>query len=485
MPLVIDPPMTDPRRSSQAPVWGPGVERTAPTSAPPTGAPPPRYEPDASAPTTVAIVVVSVVVIAAMLVGLAVWRFSGEATGDEVTEEETAGSTVPRDDPGRTPPSTSPGGTAVPLPTVPPSTTTPPAPLAVDPELADTIEEIQGFVERQRGLDYLADVTVEVVEATTYDARIRALLEARREVIDDDGKVWQALGLVDPGVPFFEVVWTTEITRSSVRYDPAANVLLVEDGELDAYRRAELVGQLTVALDDQHTELDRPDLDALPDESALAFRSLWAGDAERVVGLWRQAIDSDEEVEIIDRERELTAEVAKYGIPDKVLVYVTAPGTLGSILAEELYFSDGAMLDAAFADPPVTTEQLIHPSAYEDGEGAIEVAPPPADGEVFDEGIFGEYLLIVTLTDILGSDHAYDVGDGWGGDWFVAWTQGADEAPCVRVDLTGDDAGETDEIEAGLLDWAEEAGATVERPADDVVRFTMCAASGGGAASRL
>lgn len=59
-----------------------------------------------------------------------------------------------------------------------------------------------------------------------------------------------------------------------------------------------------------------------------------------------------------------------------------------------------------------------------------------------------------------------------------------DEAPCVRVDLTGDDAGETDEIEVGLLEWAEELGATVERPTDDLVRFTMCAASGGGAASR-
>ena len=446
------------------------------------GAPTPRYEPDAGGPTITGIVVVSVVVILAMVAGVLAWRFTDDGAADDRAVEETSGSTAP-DDPsnGGAEPQT-PGGTAVPLPTVPP-TTAPPVELDVDLEAA--IEEAQRFVERQRGLDFVGDVTVEVVDPATYDARIRALLETRREVIEDDGKLWVALGLVDPGVPFFETVWTVDITSGTVRYDPEGDVLLVEDGELDAYRRRELVSQLTVAIDDQNFEVSRSELDALPDESALAFSALVAGDAARVADLWDQATPSAEQVEVIDRQREITNEILAFGIPEKVLVYSTAPGTLGAILAEDLYFSEDDRLDAAFAAPPTTSEQVIHPSAFDDGETALPVEPPPADGEIFDEGIFGEYMLIITLTDILGSDRAFDAGEGWGGDWFVAWTTPEDEAPCVRVDLTGDDAGETDEIEVGLLEWAEESGATVERPTDDLVRFTMCAASGGGAASRL
>lgn len=70
-----------------------------------------------------------------------------------------------------------------------------------------------------------------------------------------------------------------------------------------------------------------------------------------------------------------------------------APGTLGAILAEDLYFSEDKVGTPAFAAPPTTSSRMIHPLAFDDGETALPVEPPPADGEIFDEGIFGEYML--------------------------------------------------------------------------------------------
>ena len=460
-------------------MWGSTAPVTRPRRGPASGAPTPEYRPPGGAPSAAAIVVVSVVVLAAFLVGLAVWQIS-DGGGSEAATETTA-STAPPDGPngGVSPQAPAP---AQPLPTVPP-TTTPPVP-EPDVDLLAQIEEIKAFVARNRDLDFLADVPVEVVDAGTYDARLRESMEARREAIEDTGKVWSALGLIEPTVPFFDALWTTQVTATSVRYDPATEALVVEDGALDGYRRAELAEQLTVALVDQHHGALRPELDAVPDESALAFASLLAGDAGRMSDLWLQAVPEDEQLEAVEREQEVAGEVAAFGIPEKVLIYVNSPERLGALLVDELAFSVRDALDAAYASPPTTTEQLIEPSAYEDGEEAIAVDPPPADGEVFDEGVLGEYLLIVALTDVLGPDRAFDVGEGWGGDWFVAWST-PDGAPCIRADLVGDDDLETDEIEAGLIEWSTRSGAEVERTEQGLVRFTMCAASGGGSSSRL
>jgi len=43
-------------------------------------------------------------------------------------------------------------------------------------------------------------------------------------------------------------------------------------------------------------------------------------------------------------------------------------------------------LDAAFREPPVSTEQVIHPDRYLAGERPADVPAPQADGPVIDEG---------------------------------------------------------------------------------------------------
>ena len=78
-------------------------------------------------------------------------------------------------------------------------------------------------------------------------------------------------------------------------------------------------------------------------------------------------------------------------------------------------------LDAAFQQPPTTSEQVIDPAKFLDGEQAVPVAVPAADGTVLNKGVLGAFMFEETL---LGSMRTSDVDTavaGWGGDQYVTW----------------------------------------------------------------
>ena len=116
-------------------------------------------------------------------------------------------------------------------------------------------------------------------------------------------------------------------------------------------------------------------------------------------------------------------------------------------------------VDAAFADPPRTSEQVLDPARYAAREPAVVVPRPQVAGEVVDEGVVGELLVLLVLADDLGVDDARTAAAGWGGDWGVAWRDG--DRSCVTANLVGDDQGQTDQMRAAFERWAGEHDATI------------------------
>ena len=145
-------------------------------------------------------------------------------------------------------------------------------------------------------------------------------------------------------------------------------------------------------------------------------------------------------------------------IPLVLVDLISAPYALGETLVADLAALGGEdAVNAAFADPPRTSEQVIDPDRYaapSPGPGAASAGA----GEVVEEGMLGELLVLLVLADGADQDVAGTAAMGWGGDWGVAWRDG--ERSCVTATLVGDDLTETP-LQVAFETWAEQNGATI------------------------
>lgn len=343
------------------------------------------------------------------------------------------------------------------------------------------VEEIEAFVAAERGLPFLEPVDVELLSGRKFVNRLIGTMD--RDAIGEirtTGRLLRALGLIEPDVDLLG-----ELTRSlgagvAGFYDPEHDALVVRAKQLTPYARVVLAHELTHALQDQHFELDRPELDARDDEGAFTFAVLAEGDAVRIGEAYRQSLPEAERKKAGAEELGVATGSAALmaGVPPilqelRAFPYVEGPEFVRAILDA----GGRARLDRAFAVPPVTSEQIRHPRRFLKGEGRLEVETPDADGDVIDQGVFGAFMLEVLLGSSqppgqpLGPARAAAV-DGWGGDWYVAWEQG-DEV-CVRVAFLADRPGGFQKLEAMLDKWAGAHPNAGVRTEDERVLLTAC-----------
>jgi hypothetical protein len=335
-------------------------------------------------------------------------------------------------------------------------------------EVTALLPELRAFVEQERGLPFLDDVEVEVLDDGAFLEALYAESPDAPEPREDrdSERTLVALGLLDADVDLDEAV-TDSLDEGVVGfYDPSTGALAVRGREVDAFVRLVLVHELTHALQDQHFDIDRPELDEADDERGLAFRSLVEGDAVRVETAWLL-----EQPPAVQRE---LAQLFDDGGPSQAEPVVEAvlgfPYRAGPGLAQALLDSGGQpALDAAFRDPPTTAEQVLDPDA---GTG-VEVRRPEPAGAVVDEGVLG----VLALALLLGGDPLVAGPErGWNGDRYVTAEQ--DGRTCTRAHLAVDDPDSGAALTAALQGWA--AGrpeATVGPGPDGVVALEACSVS--------
>jgi hypothetical protein len=97
----------------------------------------------------------------------------------------------------------------------------------------------------------------------------------------------------------------------------------------------------------------------------------------------------------------------------------TFPYVSGRAFAGALFRAGGfALIDKAFNSPPDTTEQVLHPDKYVEGERAVPVHAPvlPAGFTITTTLSFGELLTRAVLTRSYPAEQARMFASGWGGD---------------------------------------------------------------------
>jgi hypothetical protein len=341
------------------------------------------------------------------------------------------------------------------------------APPASAAELRAAVDEISAVVEAERGLAFTEPVDVELAGEGEFQRR---LLDDFDEGVDDlrnTEVLLKAFGLVEADVDLVEAMRTLLGAGVVGFYDPETDELVVRGTTLTPYVRTTIAHELTHALDDQRFDLDRPEYDDADDEIDFGFSALVEGNARRVEDAYRARLSDEERLDAAAEELSLGGGLDLGDVPLVLVDLISAPYGLGHDLVVRL-LDDGGQeaLDAAFAAPPRTSEQVIDPAAYEAGEGAIEVAVPAVAGQVVDQGVAGQFLIQVVLADAVGDDQARAAASGWGGDWVVAWRDG--QRPCATLAAVGDDGGETAELRVAFEDWAAGGGPTSSGTGPDV-----------------
>lgn len=385
------------------------------------------------------------------------------APGPTLTPPDTTVDTTEPD-----PPTTEAPAGSTPPATDPPASPNPPT------ELDAAVDELVDFVEQARESEFVSDPVVRFYDDEAFEERIveTFLDDEALELTDIEEKLYTALGLLEPGTSMLDLV--IELLSSGVIgfYDPETAELAVRGTDLTPYVASTVVHELVHALDDQLHDLDKPEWDELTIDESNALTSLVEGDARRIEGEWIATLSQSERVEYAAGEKAAAGDADYEAFPSWLVALLLAPYELGEELLSQ--FDDEGEIDALFADPPESTEQVMDPTAFAADEQPVAVPIPEADGVVVDEGTLGALMLYLMAVDAVGPSEASTLASGWGGDAYVVYEDG--NRVCVVVDVIGDSAGETASIASALEAYAaaSSAEASVQSVAGGSPRFTSC-----------
>jgi len=295
--------------------------------------------------------------------------------------------------------------------------------------------EIESQVILLRGLEPTGPVDQQLL--TTEALRLTVLNDLledySREQADDDVRLLNLLGLLPAGFDLWELYADLYTEQLAGFYDAETREMYIVQGEaFQGPERLTYAHEYVHALQDQRFDLlaglrlDDPLCEQEADR-CTAVRSLLEGDATLLQSQWLRTYASEEDL------RELQSLVLTLESP----VFLSAPGFLqddflfpyiqGVEFARQLYL-DGSWpaVDEAYAAPPSSTEQILHPTRYPEDVPIVMQVPDllPVLGAGWREigrGTMGEWTTRLTLAGQLPDDVAVTAADGWGGDFYLAF----------------------------------------------------------------
>jgi hypothetical protein len=352
-------------------------------------------------------------------------------------------------------------------------------------EWDERILEYAEFVEDERDLEFDHPVEVEFLTDRKFEKLLRddsKTTKEERELEEQIGGEFLALGLIGEGIDFSEASEDLAVEGTVGFYDPLTEELVVRGKNLKSVNaRITVVHELTHALQDQHFDLDELYDETKSGSESYALDFLVEGDATAVETAYLEQLSEEEQEDYFGEIEEFTeAEDLPEDAPYALDIFASAPYVLGESYVYALP-GETEGRNRAFRHPPKTEELLVDPLALEERQRAKKVPRAKVeDGEkkAYDPEQFGVITLYLMLATRIDVRTALAAVTGWGGDSYVGFK--ADDKVCVRINITGDTATDTDELEAALIAWQATmpAGAVEVQRKKAVITTTACEAEG-------
>jgi hypothetical protein len=289
-----------------------------------------------------------------------------------------------------------------------------------------------------------------------------------QEMMDRRSEAWSTIGVVPPGTDLRESIGDFAGSQIIGFYDTQTHQLVFSGSSSPTpYQRVTLSHELTHALDDQHFGLDDLDrLEALCDDERLAaLIALAEGDAVTMSLRWAEANLSPEELQQFAQEAS-SFPGPPASVPEFVGDLFVAPYTYGPPFVESILDTQGIPgLNRAFQNPPVSTEQVLHPDRYPSDKPREVDVPDVSEKlggpwEPLDVYQVGEEWLRVMFELRLASEESFTAAGGWDGGEYRAWADRGEVA--VLLQTVWDTSKDADQFAVAMERWIGDGMAIVE-----------------------
>src|ERR1700719_332189 len=251
-----------------------------------------------------------------------------------------------------------------------------------------------------------------------------------------DEKALEAFGLIPKNFPLDSFMLDVLTDQVAGLYDPKAKEFYIADWIPADEQRAVMSHELTHALEDQSFHIDpwikaaRPNDDAELAREAVSEGSSLAAMVDYTMRDQSVGVRDLPDVSLIIRsgavaemDKDPKLSKAPGYIRDELLFpYLAGTGFSQQFLKAHSGWRD---LHLIFQNPPVSTQQIMHPELYLSNVKPEAVALPdwknlaPDDWKLLEENVLGEFGLGEVLKQFLGQQRADMISSAWKGDRYA------------------------------------------------------------------
>ncbi|NPV58658.1 MAG: hypothetical protein HPY75_03205 [Actinobacteria bacterium] len=316
-------------------------------------------------------------------------------------------------------------------------------PFALAQGTSAQIEEVFAQTEAIRRLQASPDIKVNFLSREQLEERMIEDFEKDNpeEEMKDAEEIMELLGFIDPDLDLKDFYIDLLTEQVAGFYDPEDDglYLISEEREsMSVMDRYTLAHEFVHYLQDANFDLMRPPFHdpegaeaETDDDASFAATCLVEGDAMIASEFWlTEYVDVSEMLEMQLESGDYSSEVLD-SAPDYIRDGLLFPYTEGAEFVRYIHKRGGfAAVDAAFSDPPTTTEQIYHPEKYVEGEGAVAVDLEDLSdtlGEGFEldyENVLGEFDVYELFKPYMREKAATRAAEGWGGNNYHYYSNG-------------------------------------------------------------
>ncbi len=386
-----------------------------------------------------------------------------------------------------------------------PSDTSTPAPASPDTNdpNAALYSQIEAQVSQLRGLQAKKPVERAVFDAAGLCAYIRASFarDNPESLVTGTEALYKSLLLMPPDASLKDLYIELLTSQVAGLYDDETKKMYVvsQSGQIGPTEEITYAHEYTHALQDQNFGLRALVGDATDQsDRTMARTTLVEGDATLSMSIWAQQQLTPAELLQVAGSADPASQAVLDRMPAILREPLLFPYTSGLQLTLSAFQRAGGYggVDDLFANPPDSTEQVLHADKLASREAPVKVAFPGdlagrlgSGWSVALQDTLGEFQLEILLRDAGGTDASTstDAAAGWGGDR-VAVVDGPGGATGVVLDTAWDTDADAAQFAAaldGLVGRLQAAGrsATILTPASD--RVVLITAESDGTMGRL
>jgi hypothetical protein len=352
---------------------------------------------------------------------------------------------------------------------------------ASDPN-AGTYAAIEGQVQQLRGIQATKPVARGVFDTAGLCAYLRQSFHADNppEQVAGTEALYKQLGLIPADASLEKLYLELLTSQVAGLYDDKTKQMYVvsKNGAIGPLEEITYAHEFTHALQDQKFDLQSVTGKATDQtDRSMARSALVEGDATLLMSLWAQRYLTAAQLVQVAGASDPASEAVLAKMPAILKDPLLFPYTSGLQVALGAFTSGGFDgVNKLFANPPASTEQVLHPEKLAAREAPVAVSFP-ADlanrmgpgWKVSLQDTLGELMLEIVLREG-GATASKEAAAGWGGDR-VAVLQGPDGKVAVVMDTAWDTSVDADQFQAALAPTVAKLTAagkspTVLRPSD-------------------